>query len=143
MVTQKQLDEMTTQLKPEQPTGLNYYPLPGTGERFPVNDCNKKSVIEPRPESDVEFFQGLLEGIANIEAEGYKKLRTLGAATPKKIFTAGGGNKNAAWQQIRQRATGINIQPAVHSDACYGSALLARQGSLQQQKLNNIQPRIK
>ena len=130
--TQTQLDDMTEQLKPDQPTGLNYYPLPGTGERFPVNDGNKKSIVEPRPVSDVEFFQGLLEGIASIEADGYKKLKALGAATPKKIFTAGGGNKNAAWQQIRERATEIKIQSAVHSDACYGSALLARQGFLKQ-----------
>ena len=125
--TQTQLNDMTAQLKPDQPTGLNYYPLPATGERFPINDCNKQSKIEPRPVSDVEFFQGLLEGIANIEAEGYKKLEALGAASPKRIFTTGGGNKNPAWKQIRESATGINILSAAHSDACYGSAKLAKQ----------------
>lgn len=130
--TQSQLDDMTTQLNPEKPTGLNYYPLPDTGERFPVNDCNKQSKIKPRPTSDIEFFQGLLEGIASIEAEGYKKLKALGAASAKRIFTAGGGNKNTAWKQIRERLTGINILSAVHSEACYGSALLAKQGYNQQ-----------
>ncbi len=123
-----QMDEMTSQLKPEQKTGLNYYPLPCSGERFPENDHNKQSNISPRPSSDIIFFQGLLEGIANIEAEGYRKLITLGAVAPRRIFTTGGGNKNAAWKKIRERATGIEILDAVHNEACYGSALLAKKG---------------
>jgi sugar (pentulose or hexulose) kinase len=126
--TRTQLVEMSARLKPQQDTGLNYYPLPGTGERFPINDCNKQSKIEPRPDSDNEFFQGLLEGIANIEAEAYKKLLALGAATPKRIYTTGGGSENVAWKQIRNRITGIEVLSAAHSDACYGSAILAMQG---------------
>ncbi|PCI08850.1 MAG: carbohydrate kinase [Gammaproteobacteria bacterium] len=128
--SQAQLDKMTPQLKPEQPTGLHYYPLPGTGERFPVNDVNKKNMTRPRPTSDVTFFQALLEGIADIEADGYKKLDELGCDLPTRIFTAGGGNKNAAWTRIRERATGAKIVNARHSEACYGSALLAKKGSL-------------
>lgn len=126
--TQTQLDEMTPQLKPENPTGLNYYPLPDRGERFPVNDSNKPSKISPRPASDIVFFQALLEGMANIEAQAYNKLKQLGATEPLKIFTAGGGSKNSAWTKIRERATGIKIFPAQHDDACYGCALLAKQG---------------
>jgi sugar (pentulose or hexulose) kinase len=126
--SQAQLDKMTPHLKPEQVTGLNYYPLPGTGERFPVNNSNKQNNTSPRPLSDINFFQALLEGIANIEAEGYKKLNALGASTAKRIFTAGGGSKNQAWKQIRELATGIEIIDAVHTEACYGSALLAKQG---------------
>jgi len=122
----QQLEDMTSLLKPEQKTGLKYYPLPATGERFPINDCNKKSIVEPKPESDIEFFQGLLEGIANIEAEGYKKLQALGASPIKKIVTAGGGSKNQAWNKIREQATGVSVSTAKHSEASYGSALLAR-----------------
>ena len=126
--TALQLNEMTPQLKPEHPIGLDYYPLPGTGERFPVNDSNKQNKIIPRPSSDVDFFQALLEGIASIEAEGYRKLKALGATPPQRIFTTGGGNKNPAWKQIRERITGIDVLDATHSEACYGSALLAKQG---------------
>lgn len=125
--SQAQLDEMTPQLKPEQETGLKYYPLPGTGERFPVNDINKQNITMPRPENDIVFFQALLEGIASIEAEGYKKLKTLGAATPKKIYTAGGGSKNQAWTKIRAQITGLPVIAAKSTEACYGSALLAKQ----------------
>ncbi len=126
--TQTQLNEMTPQLQPEKPTGLDYYPLPAIGERFPDNDCNKQSKIEPRPASDIAFFQGLLEGIASIEAEAYKKLGKLGAGTPERIFTAGGGDNNPAWKKIREHATGLKISNAAHSEASYGSALLAKQG---------------
>ena len=126
--SQSQLDTMTPQLNPDKPTGLNYYPLPATGERFPVNDNSKQSVITPRPTSDVVFFQALLEGIANIEAEGYKKLKALGSTSPRRIFTAGGGSKNLAWKSIRERITGLEVLPAIHSDASYGSALLAQKG---------------
>ena len=130
--TPAQLDAMTGQLQPERATGLNYYPLPATGERFPVNDSNKHSSVSPRPASDIEFFQALLEGIANIEAEGYKKLAALGATPPKRIFTAGGGSKNPAWHRIRERTMGVAVLSATHSEACYGSALLARQGYFNQ-----------
>jgi sugar (pentulose or hexulose) kinase len=129
--TVAQLDSMTTQLNPEQLIGLDYYPLPDKGERFPVNDCNKQNKTEPRPPSDVEFFQALLEGMANIEAEGYKKLQSLGAVTTSRIFTAGGGSKNLAWAKIRSKTTGIEIVDATHSEACYGSALLAKKGCLE------------
>ena len=126
--TQQQLNEMTPQLKPEQPTELNYYPLPATGERFPYNDSNKKNITEPQPDDDVIFFQALLEGIANIETDAYRKLSSLGATKPVKIFTAGGGAKNQAWKKIREIKTGIEITNAIHTEASYGSALLARDG---------------
>lgn len=126
--TAAQINEMTTQLNPARPTGLNYYPLPGTGERFPVNDCHKQSKIQPRPDSSIDFFQGLLEGIASIEAEGYKKLASLGAIPVKRIFTAGGGSKNPAWTKIRQQILGVPVTSAIHSEASYGSALLAKKG---------------
>ena len=126
--TQQQLNEITPMLKPEQPTGLNYYPLPATGERFPYNDSNKNNITEPRPDDDVIFFQALLEGITNIEANAYKKLSALGTTNPTKIFTTGGGSKNQAWGKIRERTTGVKITNASHTEACYGSALLAKDG---------------
>ena len=126
--SQEQLSKMMEQLKPEESTGLNYYPLPDTGERFPINDSNKQSKIEPRPVSDVKFFQGLLEGIATIEADGYKKLQALGAIKPQRIFTTGGGSKNSAWSIIRERIGKVEVITGTQNEACYGSALLAKQG---------------
>ena len=123
-----QLDSMMDQLKPEQPTGYQYYPLPGPGERFPFCDPAMKPRLEPRPDDDVVFYQAILEGIADIEARGYERLADLGAPRPTTIRTVGGGARNTAWKQIRQqRLQGIALQDAQHPQAAYGTALLAMQ----------------
>ena len=129
---QQQLDTMTARLKPEKKTKLNYYPLPSTGERFPRNDANLKPLMKPRPDDDVVFFQAILEGIANIEAEGYQQLTKLGAPNPQRIFTAGGGSNNPAWRTIREHALNTAVIIAEQTEASYGSALLARQGYTRQ-----------
>ncbi|WP_455218235.1 FGGY-family carbohydrate kinase, partial [Kaarinaea lacus] len=97
-----QLTKMTPLLDHENMTGLDYYPLASRGERFPVNDPYLEPVLEPRPENDVTFFQGMLEGIARIEARGYRLLAELGAPYPATVRTTGGGAKNEAWTAIRR-----------------------------------------
>lgn len=119
------LQSLTTQLKPDQPTGLNYYPLPSTGERFPVNDAQLESRLDPRPEDNVQFLQGMLEGIADIEAKAYRLLAELGAPYPVSVRTTGGGAKNTAWTQIRQHRMQTEMLKAEQTEAAFGSALLA------------------
>lgn len=130
---QQQLDTMTPQLKPDVPTGLNYYPLPFTGERFPRNDPAMQPQLSPRPDEDLLFFQGMLEGIANIEAEGYQQLVKQGAPAAKRILTTGGGSQNQPWNQIRQQKLNVTVNTAEHSEASYGAALLAKQGYMNAQ----------
>ena len=126
--SQKKIDQLTPLLDPQQLTGLDYYPLVRNGERFPINDPELAPALEPRPESDVVFFQGILEGISKIEHEGYSKLHQLGAPFPSRIETAGGGSKNIAWSRIREKILGVSVKQACMSEACYGSALLAKRG---------------
>jgi sugar (pentulose or hexulose) kinase len=120
------LNEMTPLLDPEARTGLDYYPLIEAGERFPLNDPQLQPKLEPRPDDDVEFFQGMLEGIAGIEARGYQALSQLGAPAVNKVITAGGGSSNPAWRKIRQQKLGVPVETAEHSEASYGAALLAK-----------------
>lgn len=122
--TQK-MASMTPQLKPMQPTGLDYYPLPTRGERFPLNDPTLKPCTTPRPADDVCFFQGLLEGIAQVEALGYQRLAELGAPYPTKVLTMGGGAKNCAWRAIRQRKLNIPVTSCDGISTARGVALLA------------------
>jgi len=117
----------TLQLDPAHPTGLDYYPLPAAGERFPVCDPALAARLSPRPDDDAVFFQGILEGIAAIEAAGYRKLAALGAPWPQRILTSGGGAANSAWTQIRAYTTGVPVMAAAHQQAAYGAALLAQQ----------------
>ena len=127
--TDQQLQNMTPLLRPEHPTGLHYYPLPGTGERFPVADPGMAARLAPRPDDPVQFFQGILEGIAGIEVEGYRRLRELGAPYPTCVRTVGGGASNPAWRRMRQRMLGVELIEPQHTEAAYGAALLARAGA--------------
>ena len=124
----EQLRAMTPRLDPDRPTGLDYYPLPRAGERFPVSDPTLEPRLAPRPDDDVRFFQGLLEGIAAIEARGYRKLEALGAPYPQRVFSVGGGAANPGFTRIRARALRTEMATPVETEAAYGAALLARRG---------------
>ena len=100
-------------------------PLVAPGERFPHNDPAWPPRLSPRPADDIEFFQGLLEGIARIEAQGYRLLAELGAPYPATVTTVGGGARNAGWSAIRQDMLGVPLRPAHSEQASYGAALLA------------------
>lgn len=125
---EKRLAELSTRIDPARDSGLDYYPLPGPGERFPVNDPALKPRLEPRPADEVEFLHGLLEGIARIEAAGYRRLEALGASPLRRVYATGGGAVNETWTAIRQRILGVPVIPARHTEAAYGAALLAQQG---------------
>ena len=127
-----------------------YYPLlPNkVGERFPVTDATKKSILEPLPDVDganssevrTEYLKGLFQSISTeVERKGYEVLRDLGASPPfpSRIMTAGGGSKNDVWSSLRQRimnegvdadAEKVEVAKAKHSEASYGAALLAAAG---------------
>lgn len=121
----EKMRQLTPQLKPAQPIGLDYYPLLKPGERFPINDPHLMPRLSPRPADDVRFFQALLEGIAAIEKAGYDRLAELGAPYPVSVRTNGGGARNTAWTDIRGNLLGIPMLDATSSEACYGAALLA------------------
>lgn len=123
-----ELETLSHQINPQQPTRLNYYPLPQPGERFPVNDPTLEPHLTPRPADDSVFLQGLFEGMARIEAEGYRLLMELGATPLTQVYTAGGGAQNAAWTAIRQRYLGVPVGASAQTEAAYGTTRLALKG---------------
>jgi len=122
---QEDLDALTPQLDPYHSTDLDYYPLLTPGERFPVQNPRLAPRLEPRPDSDVQFLQGMLEGIARIEAAGYRRLAELGAPAPTSVRSVGGGARNEAWTLIRGRELSVPMMTPTHSEAAYGTARLA------------------
>jgi len=118
----------TRLMRPHQLTGLDYYPLPARGERFPLCDPLMEPRLEPRPPSDAVFFQGILEGLARIEQHGYRLLADLGAPYPERVLTVGGGAVNAGWMDIREQLLGVPVTRASHQEAAFGAALLALRG---------------
>lgn len=126
--TNEEMVELTPLLNPEKPTGLNYYPLPNKGERFPINDPNYEPVVTPKPAQRHIFLQGLLESIAEVERLGYQRLVELGCPEPQTMRTVGGGAVNQKWTQIRAKKLGVSMMPTTHIQPAYGTALLAKKG---------------
>jgi sugar (pentulose or hexulose) kinase len=123
-----ELIALSHEINPEQTTGLDYYPLPAKGERFPYHDPERPPCLEPRPESRAEFLHAILQGLAKIEALGYAKLAELGATRLRSVVSAGGGAKNLVYSRIRARLLQVPLSQASQDEACYGSARLARHG---------------
>ena len=120
------LATLSRQINPRQPSGLHYRPLLGVGERFPVDDPTLAPRLEPRPVSDALFLQGLLEGIAAIEAQGWQQLAACGAPPLQRVITVGGGARNPVWRRIRQTAIGRPVLNRPSLPPACGAAQLAR-----------------
>lgn len=118
--TLEQLIELLPQIDLKKPTELNYYPLASKGERFPVANPDLEFDDSNRPESDVIFLQGLIEGLTEIERLAFERLNELGCPEVNRIFTAGGGNQNAIWMTLREKHLHAEITQAAHIDAAYG-----------------------
>jgi sugar (pentulose or hexulose) kinase len=127
----EQLALLSNRIDPATDSALDYYPLPRPGERFPANDPQQAPRTSPRPADDAHFLHGLLQGLSRIEAAGYARLAELGATPPKSVATSGGGAKNAAWANMRERLLGVPVTVAEHAEAAYGAALLAMRGRLE------------
>jgi D-ribulokinase len=127
--TPEQIASLSTEIDPDTDSGLDYYPLAGDGERFPIADPKLKPRIEPRPQDNGLFLKGLFEGIAMIEALGYQRLAELGGPRLTSVRTVGGGAANAVWSRIRARKLGVPLVPAKSGEAAAGTAQLALQGA--------------
>jgi D-ribulokinase len=116
---------LSSRMKPDTPTGFDYYPLLAPGERFPINDPALAPRMTPRPADDAVFLQALLEGIANIEALGYRRLAELGGPPLTSVATVGGGAANESWSRIRTAALGVPLKTPASDEAAVGVARLA------------------
>ncbi|MEY3929753.1 MAG: hypothetical protein RLZZ516_1463 [Cyanobacteriota bacterium] len=123
--TDAQLRELSRQIDPRRPTGLQLRPLPRPGERFPVDDPSLAPILMPRPVSDALYLQALLEGLAVIERDGWRRLQALGAPPIRRVLSLGGGARNPQWRQLRQRLLGIPVLNRPEASAARGMARLA------------------
>lgn len=119
------LVELSRQIDPRTSSGLTFRPLPRPGERFPVDDPSLPPILEPRPISDALYLQGLLEGLAEIEAKGWAALQRLGAEPIQRVVSLGGGARNPQWRLIRQRILGVPVVNRPQCSAALGMARLA------------------
>lgn len=127
--TPSRIAQLSANIDPDRPSGLDYYPLLGAGERFPFADPAMLPRMDPRPPDDAEFLQGLLEGIGRIEATAYARLHELGGPRLSSVRSVGGGARNPVWTQMRQRLLSVPFLPALSEDAAAGTARLALAGA--------------
>jgi sugar (pentulose or hexulose) kinase len=120
-----QLVELSRQIDPRRPSGLDLRPLPRAGERFPVDDPALEPVLGPRPVSDALYLQALLEGLAAIERAGWQRLAELGAPPIRRVISLGGGARNPQWRLIRQGLLGLPVLNRPQRTAAQGMAKLA------------------
>ncbi|WP_282606065.1 FGGY-family carbohydrate kinase [Pelagibius sp. Alg239-R121] len=127
--TPERIQALSAEIDPDKLLDFGYYPLTKAGERFPINDPELPPRMDPRPLSDGQYLQAILEGIADVEALGYQRLKELGAPDLKFLRTVGGGAKNAAWTAIRQRKLSVPFVTPASQDAAAGTARLALSGA--------------
>lgn len=132
--SEEELNRLSETIDPQNDSPLLYYPLVTVGERFPVADSTKEPVLVPKPASRREYLHGILQGISDVERDGYLVLGELGASPnhPTQIWTSGGGSTNPTWMKVRQRrlrtAFGdpqIHVAKASNVEASFGAAILA------------------
>jgi sugar (pentulose or hexulose) kinase len=121
----ERMAELSARIDPETESGLDYYPLARPGERFPHADPAMAPRMTPRPEDDALFLKGLFEGVARVEALGYRRLAELGAPKLGRLRSVGGGARDAAFTAIRRRMLGVPFASAASEEAAAGVARLA------------------
>ncbi|MGB9670344.1 MAG: FGGY-family carbohydrate kinase, partial [Halothiobacillaceae bacterium] len=78
----------------------------------------------------VRFLHGLLEGMARIERDGYRRLHELGAPWPARVLSMGGGARNPVWTALRARLLGVPVKSCPDAIPACGAARLALEGLL-------------
>jgi sugar (pentulose or hexulose) kinase len=124
--TPQAIRDLSDRIDPGVTTDLDYYPLAAPGERFPINDPVLAPRMTPRPADDAVFLQALLQGIANIETLGYRRLAELGGPKLTSVATVGGGAVNECWGRIRARTLGVPLRTPDSDEAAVGIARLAQ-----------------
>jgi len=131
----EELVELSKDMDVSTDSAYDYYPLTKMGERFPIADGKKEPNLDPTPDTRAEYLKGILQGISNVERMGFQVLGELGAepSFPDVVWTAGGGSKNDAWLQMRERLlrdsvggnAEVRVRRADNSEASFGAAILA------------------
>ena len=101
------------------------YPLVGVGERFPIANKELIHLQKGEPQSQMDEYRGILEGIAFAERLSYEILEKAGAPIKGQIFTVGGGSKSQLLSEIRATVLNKNIALLSDSGSDIGAAMIA------------------
>lgn len=119
--------ELKSDLKP---ASAFYYPLKMKGERFPFISGDAEEFVWGEPADRGELFQAGLEGVAFIERYAYEKIEVLSGSKVKKVFSAGGGNKNKKWLNIRANILDKPVLVSEKAGGAMGAAMVGASGEV-------------
>jgi len=107
------------------PSSAIYYPLKVKGERFPFISSDAEGGVFKEAKNRGGLFQAGLEGVAYIERYAYEKIERISGNKVEKIYSAGGGNKNEKWLQIRANVLNKVILKSEKASGAMGAAIVA------------------
>ena len=102
------------------------YPLAVAGERFPVADPNLPPLTDGEPQSRLDAYRALLEGVAFVERLGLERLQRLGVAPRRHVMT-GGATNSPVWNRIRATVLAplVEVSVARSASSSVGAGILA------------------
>ncbi|RFA13183.1 hypothetical protein B7R22_13900 [Subtercola boreus] len=111
------------------------YPLPGTGERFPIVEPSAEGFVSaggveyPLTEAlqqlgKLPTYAAVLVGVACAERLALEQLSGSNEAPAGVLSSSGGGTRNAWWVQLRSDLLGREITVASTADGSTGMAIL-------------------
>lgn len=112
------------------PASVFYYPLLMKGERFPFISHEAEGFVWGNPADRDELFQAGLEGVAFIERYAYERIEALSGSRVEKVFSAGGGNNNKKWLNIRANVLDKPVLVSEKSGGAMGAAMVGAAGEL-------------
>ena len=101
------------------------YPLVGVGERFPIANKELIHLQKGEPQSQMDEYRGILEGIAFAERLSFEILESAGAPIQGAVYTVGGGAKSQLLSQIRATVLNREIALLADSGSDIGAAMIA------------------
>ena len=98
-----------------------------------ISNCSPISLSTFNSKDRKEYLHGILQGIGDVERDGFRILGELGASPdrPTIVLSCGGGSKNDVWIAMRERRLNeicdqhVVVKRALNTEASYGAALLA------------------
>ncbi len=111
------------------PAATVIYPLTSEGERFPFARSDAQGFGLDGPESEVERYRAVLEGVAFTEKLCFVYLESLGARVSGPVALTGGGTNSRLWSQLRADVLGLPVVIPGSAEPAVGMAILARAGT--------------
>lgn len=110
-------------------TDLVVYPLARRGERFPFVCAEAEPFWSAPPQSRLDAYAAILEGVAVVERWCFGRVAELLTDPVDHVFIAGATARSRTWTRLRASAVERPMKTARFADSAFGAALVAASGA--------------